>query len=376
MPTGYQLSVTAGVGDIYFTLDGSDPREFGGGINPEAGMLTGGSTLTTPEITMTETGLVRARALNNGEWSALVEAPFIVGTPASSANLAVTEIHYNPSGASEDTEFLELMNIDPIHGIDLSNVTLTGINYTFPFGIILAPMERILIVRNRAVFAAAYNASGMRIAPGEFTPGALSNSGEELAVIGHDGITDIRRFTYSDQPNWPTSPDGEGYTLILIAPENDPPHGDPFSWRPSTVKGGNPGTSDAAPAFTGDPNLDADHDGRSALLEHALGTSDTTPDRGPSLALGSNFFDDGTGTIDEYLTITWQRNLAADNVIHEVQASSTMDPGSWQGGAGFSVFVSSLNNGDGTATVTYRSATPLASMTRGFLRLQVTSTAL
>jgi len=325
-----------------------------------------------PGITLTETGTVRVRALNNGEWSALDEALFVVGEAASHSNLAVTEIFYNPPGPDEDTEFIELMNIDPARTIDLTHVSFAGIGYTFPAGITLAPMARIVVVRDQAAFAAAHDTTGMNIAPGEFAPSALSNSGEEIAVIARDGATDIRRFAYDDKPDWPTSPDGDGYSLVLIAPQSDPPHGDPFNWRSSTAMGGNPGTSDAAPAFTGDPNLDGDRDGRPALLEHALGTSDASPDSGGALTLGSAFFDDGTGTSREYLTIAYQRNLAADDVLYEVEASTTMAPGTWQSGSGFTAFVSSVNNGDGTATVTYRSATPFASIPREFLRLRVT----
>lgn len=324
-------------------------------------------------ITLAQTGPVRARALNAGEWSALVEALFIVGDLASGSNLAVTEIHYNPLGADEGTEFIELMNIDPLSTIDLTHVSLTGISYTFPAGTTLEPLARIVIVRDQTAFAAAYNTDGMNIAPGDFGGTSLSNSGEEVAVIAEDGTTDIRRFSYDDQPDWPTSPDGAGYSLVMIAPQSNPPHGDPFSWRPSTVVSGNPGTSDAAPAFAGDPNLDRDRDGRPAFLEYALGSSDTVPDSGGALALGSGFFDDGSGTFDEYLTISYRRNLAADDVLYQVQTSTALTPGSWKNGAGFIAFVSSVNNGDGSATVIYRSTTPLASIPREFIRLQVIS---
>ena len=43
VPIDFDLMVTAQEGNIYYTLDGSDPRLTGGGINPAAGMLTGGA---------------------------------------------------------------------------------------------------------------------------------------------------------------------------------------------------------------------------------------------------------------------------------------------------------------------------------------------
>ncbi|MGB0326660.1 MAG: lamin tail domain-containing protein [Akkermansiaceae bacterium] len=42
VPDQYELTMTAPEGIIYYTLDGSDPRVIGGGINPNAGSLTTG----------------------------------------------------------------------------------------------------------------------------------------------------------------------------------------------------------------------------------------------------------------------------------------------------------------------------------------------
>ena len=84
---------------------------------------------------------------------------------------------------------------------------------------------------------------------------------------------------------------------------------------------------------------------------------------------GSDTFDNGAGGSDEYLTLTYRRNLAADDAVFEVQVGTDLD--SWD--ALGTVLVSTSPNGDGTETVTYRSTTPLASIPREFLRLQVSS---
>ena len=63
------------------------------------------------EVTLTQTGSLKARSFSGGEWSALTEADFIVGIPASPSNLVVSEINYNPAGAADTKECLELMNI-------------------------------------------------------------------------------------------------------------------------------------------------------------------------------------------------------------------------------------------------------------------------
>ena len=79
--------------------------------------------------------------------------------------------------------------------------------------------------------------------------------------------------------------------------------------------------------------------------------------------------DSGAGTTDDYLTLTYRRNLAADDVIYEVQSAT--DLGAWS--ALGTILVSANPNGDGTETVTHRSTTTIASLAREFIRLRVAS---
>ncbi|MDA7882408.1 lamin tail domain-containing protein, partial [Akkermansiaceae bacterium] len=346
---GYELTITATTGSIYYTLDGSDPREVGGGINPGAGMLTGGNT-----VTLTQTGTLKSRVLNGGEWSALTEADFIVGTPASAGNLVVSEIYYNPPGADESTEWIELMNISG-GTIDLTDVSMTGITYTFPSGWLLPAGGRIVVVKDLTAFSAAYNTAGITIAPGVFSS-SLSNGGEELAIIDASGSVDIQRFTYLDVPPWPTGPDGGGYSLVLVAPDTLPDHGVASNWRSSVAIGGSPGTSDTV-EFSGNPNDDLDGDGIPALLEHAFGSINGDAGASPEsqVVLGTGLFEGGTV---ENLTMIYRRNMAADDVIIEAEISGDLviwDPLGVE-------YVSSIPNGDGTETVTFRSKTTYASI--------------
>jgi len=315
-------------------------------------------------ITLTQTGTLKARALNSGEWSALTSAEFIVGTTASASNLVVSEIYYNPPTDEESTEWIELMNIS-VGTIDLTDVTLTGITYTFPTGWLLPAGERIVIVKNQLAFAVAFDTTGITIAPGEFTSN-LSNSGEELAIIDATGDTDIQRFTYLDTPPWPTAPDGQGYSLVLIAPETSPDHGIATNWRSSVKLGGSPGTSDAT-TFSGNPNLDEDGDGLPALLEYAFGSLDGDAGVSPESQITAE-----TAIIGEdpnpYLVIRYRRNLAADDLHFEVQVGNSLNDWTNLGTA----FVSSQPNGDGTETITYRSITPFASIAKEFIRVEVT----
>jgi len=85
---GFQLTIGAQSGAaIYYTLDGSDPRAIGGAAV---------GTLYTGPISLSETAELKVRALKGGVWSPLVKAQFYVGDPASSQNLAITELNYHP----------------------------------------------------------------------------------------------------------------------------------------------------------------------------------------------------------------------------------------------------------------------------------------
>jgi hypothetical protein len=207
----------------------------------------------------------------------------------------------------------------------------------------------------------------MNLAPGGFSPTSLANGGEEIAIIAQDGSTDIQRFTYGDLAPWPESADGPGFTLVLISPETRPDHSDPTRWRASTSIGGSPGTTDAT-AFSGDPNADVDGDGIIAFLEYAIASSDSVPSIGALPVGGIASHDPGSGVPDDFLTLTFRRNLAADDVIYQVEVATGLS--TWSAAT---TLVSSTHNGDGTATETHRSNVPVSSEVRQFIRLKVSS---
>ena len=70
---------------------------------------------------------------------------------------------------------------------------------------------------------------------------------------------------------------------------------------------------------------------------------------------------------NDYLTISFTLDLAADDVQHAVEISS--DLSAWASGPGNVEFVSRTNHGDGTATMVYRSADPISAASRYFVRL-------
>ena len=241
VPAGYSLTMshTNAGGVIYFTTDGTDPRTYGtGAVAPTAGAFSVPVTLNSPT-------LVRARSLNAGVWSALVEAVFY--PPQDSSRLALSEIMYHPPsiGAtnSDEFEFLELKNTGT-NVLHLSGLTFSGINFTFTNGWLVAPGQFVVLVRNAVAFASKY--PGVTV-NGIYT-GRLDNGGEEIALLHPFGAR-IFGVTYDDLAPWPVTADGHGYSLVQRNPGLSQAPDTGASWRASAHAGGSPGADDPTPAL-------------------------------------------------------------------------------------------------------------------------------
>jgi len=285
---GTQLTLSGPAGaTIYYTLDGSDPRASGGTVSTSALIYDG-----TP-ITLDESKVVTARIWNGvplrvyssgptGGWSPPSEARFVVGTPASADNLAITEINYNPYEptpaelatqdpgqtpfTSDDFEFIELYNTSG-ETIELAGVMFAdGIECDFASGTVtaLGPHQYVAIAANPQAFAARYG-DGVDLA-GAFT-GQLRNQGERL-TLRHDWLDEtILDFSYDDGGNWPGRADGKGASLELKVPQETDPedYGKSGAWRSSVAFGGTPGAQATEPlgvvinevlTHTDPPNVD------------------------------------------------------------------------------------------------------------------------
>lgn len=75
---------TSAPGTLYVTLDGSDPRQSDGSVNPTATAVTG-------PISITKTTTLTARTLDNGTWSPLVSQSYDVTPPAGPRPLVLNE---------------------------------------------------------------------------------------------------------------------------------------------------------------------------------------------------------------------------------------------------------------------------------------------
>jgi len=248
---------------------------------------------------------VKSRVFEGGEWSALNEASFFTTIPASSANLTISEIYYNPPGASEETEYIELRNLSATDRIHLDGLRFTaGIGFDFPPGLTLAPGEFLLVVKNTTAFEAEFGA-GLRIA-GEYS-GSLANGGEPITLAG------ITTLTYNDDFPWPESTDGGGRSLVFT--NGDP--SSPDSWRASANDGGSPGGSDTTGFSGGD------------FAEYAFGGFR------PGVAADSAF--------------SFPRNLAADDVNYTLETSSDLKQ--WEPAIGWTQEGETILGGSFSATV-------------------------
>ena len=321
---------------------------------------------------------------NTGRWShwsapvALTVGPADVGVYVD--GLVVSQFLYNPADPSpaeqviapdnESFEWLELMNVGAAP-LDLAPVRLTrGVDFDFVSGGVtnLAPGARVLVVKNLAAFRARYGDAP--VVAGEWdSADNLANGGEEIRLAFGTG-TVIREFTYDDDQPWPVEGDA-GHALVLVHPASRPDHALAANWRASLAPHGAPGAGDAS-SFAAwasghsvsDPEGDEDADGLLNLTEYVLGG---LPGADSRAVLPRGSVADYAGT--EHFTLTFRRNLAADDVRIRVEISDEVTP--WAHDPGRVTWVGETRHPDGTATVVYRSAHPLDGKPREFFRLKL-----
>jgi hypothetical protein len=91
VPSGYELTITAGAGTIYYTTDGAtDPRLIGGAVNPSPAVRA--YSASEPIIISAPTTVKARLRTAAGLWSGLVEATFVTPhTPGDFDNNGVVE---------------------------------------------------------------------------------------------------------------------------------------------------------------------------------------------------------------------------------------------------------------------------------------------
>ncbi|MCF6332405.1 MAG: lamin tail domain-containing protein, partial [Draconibacterium sp.] len=209
-------------GNIYFTIDGTDPRRVGGAIQ--------GTKYSEP-VEIGYSTILKARFYSQADytWSALAEKSFLFDD-VFGENVVIDEIMYNPE--TDYPEFIELVNAGdaPVH---LQGFTFSeGIEYSFKNGESIQPGAGLVLTNDTALFKSVYKFK----ASSQYQK-RLSNGGETILL--KNGLNQlVDSVTYTDTVPWPELADGDGYSLELIDTGLD--NALPSSWRASSEIYGSP----------------------------------------------------------------------------------------------------------------------------------------
>jgi len=238
---GDRLTLIAAKGTIYFTVDGTDPVDWHPANGSTKGVIRKNARIYSGVFSLEQSCCIKARAYYNGEWSALIEASFLI--PDDFHDLKITEINYHPHEV--DTidegkyEFVEIKNTGELT-LDIGGVKfIDGIEYVFPDGTILPPDGFMVLASDEGYYYKRYGS----MPQGEFD-GKLSNRSETLILASSFGDT-LDVVSYSDSYPWPVSADGNGYSIVSVDFNPVGSQNSPEKWRASVSVGGSPGKDDA-----------------------------------------------------------------------------------------------------------------------------------
>jgi hypothetical protein len=313
-------------------------------------------------LQITESATLKVRSRIGTDWSPLSTATFFVGIPATSENLVIAEVYYHPI-EHPDAEFIRLLNVHPTHSLDLSNIAfIQGIQFTAEKGLHLAPEESVVIVKSESVFRAHFGTEP-RIA-GEYQ-GSLNNGGETVQLVDAQRNS-ITAFTYNDVQPWPSAAGGLGLGLTLTAPKQRPNPNDPKSWRALSPLSG-AGSKPGSPARPENGEEDLDRDGLSALLEYALGTSDTDPQSGPSaITYSVEALENGPGDV-LYFFIRYQTNPEAHSTVIIAELSTNLSGADWT----TEPLIAQVDEQIASNWRSFRTIAPISSSEQMFIRIRV-----
>ncbi len=218
-----RLTLRAEDGEIYYTLDGSDPRVVGSAIPAPSAQR-----YRTP-LLLTEATTVQARSRVQQPdgtviWSAL--APLVTQRVGQQAKVRITELMYHAPGGP-DYEYLEITNQGDL-AADLSRAYFEGIDYRFAVGTVLEPGAALVLVHDFRTFRRHYAEREI----GGIYGGELSNYGETITLFDRNGA-EVTSVTYGNSNGWPVTAAGQGDALLLVHPDGDPNNG--RNWRASVV---------------------------------------------------------------------------------------------------------------------------------------------
>ncbi|MCB1099406.1 MAG: CotH kinase family protein [Verrucomicrobiae bacterium] len=156
----------------------------------------------------------------------------------ANATAKITEIHYHPADRQPGGEWIEIWNSGNV-ALDISGWKIYDQSddnlFAVPKATTLPAGARMVFAADLEAFSVAY--PEVTNVAGGFDFG-LGNSGDTVRLVDAAGAI-VEAVTYDDKAPWPTSADGEGYSLSRVMPLGSPEA--PTSWEASPLIGGSPG---------------------------------------------------------------------------------------------------------------------------------------
>ena len=146
--------------------------------------------------------------------------------PAVWADVVISEIMYHPASEKRGDEYIEILNTGGVP-VDISAWCFDAVVFCFPPSTIIGAGQFLVVAGDTPTFTATYG-----VPPDFEFQLELSNSGERLAIF-NPVLALLDEVFYSDDGQWPVTPDGLGPSLEVIDPSQD--NGIPRNWRASTV---------------------------------------------------------------------------------------------------------------------------------------------
>lgn len=309
---GTEITLTGPEGaTIYYTLNGEDPRPFGGQVGPSPAFvpaLTPGTRFYTGPVKIHATSLLKARAFkpnhtaltgaNNpplvSKWGGLSTLRFSTDPAPALGDLVISEINFNPLNPTTQElaaapgltgnsfEFVEIRNVSG-KTIDLTGLKIAdGVSFEFTGAAArsLPPGGHVIVASEPASLAVRYGSDLGAVGPWS---GNLSNGGEILTLRAADNSI-LFSILYDD--GWATAADGGGFTLTAYnttASAGD--FNSAANWRASAAQHGSPGLYDGSSIYQ--PELGPDFGGPTSgitITAQSLGGQGLTPGAPPVLA--------------------------------------------------------------------------------------------
>jgi hypothetical protein len=216
------VSPNVAEGEIYYTLDGTDPRMVGGAVH---------GLKYSKAIIIENSTIIKTRFLSNpGKvWSALAEETFVFND-IYGKEVVINEIMYHPEEGFP--EYIELYNVGDTDIILSGFVFTKGIEYTFKPGSSISPQTGIVLTNDTLLFKNVYGFSAF----GQYNK-RLNNDGETL-ILENRYKQIVDSVSYSDTIPWPVAADGLGYSIELADQNSD--NSDYRNWKVSDYKNGSP----------------------------------------------------------------------------------------------------------------------------------------